>query len=293
MSLCPSIFLREKALVNDNYFCRSPRAIHELLGPSPIFVRRLWRLRARRTFRTGVSCENRRRAIIPRAAIHGIPALRGDTGVQWYNALVAGPPHKGHTIEQSQALSQLRQHMRTPIRRRQLRGLVLHHRRHPAEHPRRLVNRTASWGEPPVNGVCRWCYEKTASPQTRWHLYCLNFYRVASGQHPDEIQYTLCEICGNPSDEIDHRLAIEGARALGPAAMLRAYTLDNLRWLCRDCHRRKTQQDWQLAKFLSGCSLNWHSARRLLSQNRRWAQSFLLPCSLESAPRHRTSATNV
>ena len=34
--------------------------------------------------------------------------------------------------------------MHTPIRRRQLRGLVLHHRQHPAEHPRRLVNRTAT-----------------------------------------------------------------------------------------------------------------------------------------------------
>ena len=96
--------------------------------------------------------------------------------------------------------------MRTPIRQRQLRGLVLHQRRHASTHPRRLVNRTANWYEPPVNGVCRWCYELTASPTRRWHRYCLNAYRVASGQHPDEM---------------DHRLAIEVARALGPAAMLR------------------------------------------------------------------------
>ena len=91
-----------------------------------------------------------------------------------------------------------------------------------------------------MNGICRWCNEPTASIRTRWHLYCLNAYRVASGQHPDEIQHTLCEICGDPSDEMDHRLSIEVARALGPAAMLRAFTLDNLRWLCRSCHRRKT-----------------------------------------------------
>ena len=129
--------------------------------------------------------------------------------------------------------------MHTPIRRRQLRGLVLHHRRHPAEHPRRLVNRTASWGEPPVNGICRWCYEPTASIKTRWHRYCLNIYRVASGQHPDEIQHTLCEICGDSSEEMDHRLAIEVARTLGPAAMLRAFTPENLRWLCRGCHKRR------------------------------------------------------
>ena len=130
------------------------------------------------------------------------------------------------------------------------------HVRHPAEYPRRLVNRTARWGEPPENGICRWCYELTASPKTRWHRCCLNAYRVASGQHADEIQHTLREICGDPSDEMEHRLAIGVARALGAAAMLRAFTLDNLRWLCRSCHRRKTRQDRRLAKFLSACSLD-------------------------------------
>ena len=92
-------------------------------------------------------------------------------------------------------------------------------------------------------------------------------------------------MCGDPSDEMDHRLAIEVARALGPEALLRAFTQDNLRWLCRDCHRRKTDQDRWLAKFLSACSLDWHGARRLLGQNREWLQTFLLPCSLEPAPR--------
>ena len=82
---------------------------------------------------------------------------------------------------------------------------------------------------------------------------------------------------------MDHKLSIEVARALGPAAMLRAFTLDNLRWLCRSCHRRKTRQDRRLAKFLPACSLDWYSAKRLLSQNRRWALSFLLPCSLGPA----------
>ena len=178
--------------------------------------------------------------------------------------------------------------MKTPIRQRQLRGLVLHHRRHPAEHPRRLVNRTARWGEPPRHGICRWCYERTAHIRVRWHPYCLNAYRVASGQRPEEIQHTLCEMCGGPSDEIDHRLAINMARAQGTAAMLRAFTPDNLRWLCRSCHRRKTRQDRRLAEFLAACSLDWHSALRLFRQNRRWALSFTLLCSLEPAPRSGT-----
>ena len=181
--------------------------------------------------------------------------------------------------------------MRTPIRQRQLRGLVLHHRRHPAEHPRRLVNRTARWGEPPENGICRWCYERTAHIRTHWHAYCLNAYRVASGQHPEEIQHTLCEMCGDPSDEMDHRLAINVARALGPAAMLRAFTPENLRWLCRSCHRRKTRQDRRLAKFLAACSLDWYSVKKLLREHRRWALTFMLPCSLEPAPRSGTSAS--
>ena len=183
--------------------------------------------------------------------------------------------------------------MKTPIRQRQLRGLVLHHRLHRATHPRRLVNRIASWKEPPVAGICRWCYERTASIRTRWHPYCLNAYRVASGQHPEEIQHTLCEMCGGPSDEIDHRLAIEVARALGPAAMLRAFTPENLRFLCRSCHRRKTRQDRKLAKFMSACSLDWYAAKSLLMQNYRWALTFLLPCSLEPAPRSGTSAAGV
>ena len=80
-------------------------------------------------------------------------------------------------------------------------------------------------------------------------------------------------------------LAVEVARALGPEAMLREFTLENLRWLCRGCHRRKTRQNWRLAKFLADCSLDWHSARQLLRQHRGWAFSFMLPCSLEPAPR--------
>lgn len=114
--------------------------------------------------------------------------------------------------------------MKTPVRQRQLRGLVLHHRRHPADYPKHLVNRTARWGEPPQNGICRWWYERTAHIRTRWHPYCLNAYRAASGQHPEEIQHMLCETYGDPSDEMGHRLAINVARALGPGAMLRAFT---------------------------------------------------------------------
>ena len=47
-----------------------------------------------------------------------------------------------------------------------------------------------------------------------------------------EMRYSTrsARYAADPSDEMDHRLAIEVAHALGPAAMLRAFTLDNLRW---------------------------------------------------------------
>ena len=105
--------------------------------------------------------------------------------------------------------------MRNRVRSRRLRGLVLHHQRHPSAHPRRLVTRTAIWGEKPVYGVCRWCHEHTSAIHLTWHDYCLAAYRVASGQKPLGIQVTMCEGCGGPAAELDHRLAINVARATG------------------------------------------------------------------------------
>ena len=114
--------------------------------------------------------------------------------------------------------------MGSRIKHRRLRGLVIHHRRHPSAHPRRLVRRTRSWGERPVVGVCRWCGEHASSIQLTWHGYCLDAYRVASGQKPG-MQLTMCQDCAGPADELDHRLAINVARALGPQALRRAFTL--------------------------------------------------------------------
>lgn len=33
-----------------------------------------------------------------------------------------------------------------------------------------------------MSGFCRWCYELTVSPGTRWHPHCLSAHRVAFGQ---------------------------------------------------------------------------------------------------------------
>ena len=173
--------------------------------------------------------------------------------------------------------------MRNRVRGRRLRGLVLHHRRHPSAHPRRLVTRTVSWGEPPVRGVCRWCHEHTAAIHLTWHDYCLAAYRGASGQKPGGIQVTMCEGCGGPAAELDHRLAINVARAMGPEALRRAFTLENLHWLCSPCHRRKTRLDRRLARFLADCSLDWRRARRIWRINRARAGIFLPTlCSMDA-----------
>ena len=161
------------------------------------------------------------------------------------------------------------------VRRRRLKGLVVHHRLHTSAHPRRLVRRTSHWGEAVVRGVCRWCGDPTATLDLTWHRYCLDAYRVASGQKPDQMQVTMCEGCGGAADEVDHRLAINVARALGPQALRRAFTQENLRWLCHECHRRKTRLDWRLARYLRDCSMDWRRALRALRTNRVWIGEFL------------------
>ena len=67
--------------------------------------------------------------------------------------------------------------------------------------------------------------------------------------------------------ELDHRLAINVARAMGPEALRRAFTLENLHWLCSSCHRRKTRLDRRLARFLAACSLDWRGARQGLESS--------------------------
>ena len=61
----------------------------------------------------------------------------------------------------------------------------------------------------------------------------------------------------------------------GPEALRRAFTQENLRWLCRECHRRKTRFDWRLAWSIRACSMDWRAAIRAWEINRVWAAEFL------------------
>ena len=76
--------------------------------------------------------------------------------------------------------------------------------------------RVSEWPDSPVNGMCRWCLRTTANLRLTWHSYCYNAYRVAAGLSPQQIQKTLCQVCGDPAGELDHKLSIVVASALGP-----------------------------------------------------------------------------
>ena len=57
--------------------------------------------------------------------------------------------------------------------------------------------------------------------------------------------------CGRPGEELDHVTALVVAYASGDERqVLRAYTLDNLQWLCRRCHAEKSGNDRRTANNL-------------------------------------------
>ena len=50
--------------------------------------------------------------------------------------------------------------------------------------------------------------------------------------------------CGQPGQEIDHHVALSVAHATGSTrTILRAYMLDNLTFLCKNCHAAKSGLD--------------------------------------------------
>ena len=67
---------------------------------------------------------------------------------------------------------------------------------------------------------------------------------------------------------------------MGPEALRRSFTQENLRWLCRECHLRKTRFDRLLARYLRVCGMDWKTALHVLAANRRWAGEFLRPFGL-------------
>ena len=140
----------------------------------------------------------------------------------------------------------------TAERVRQLRGLLTHGKR---AMPHILGSRTFTRGligplgrpqrEP---GICRWCGRPACTARRRWHVTCISTYRLALGSviGPDGAPVLPMEDCpcGNPGMELDHRDALSLAWVSGdPRRILRAHTMGNLQWLCRECHAGKTRED--------------------------------------------------
>ena len=110
--------------------------------------------------------------------------------------------------------------------------------------------------------ICPWC-EEPNDGAAWWHELCVAAHSVArgvtnrvtySGLGFDSRGWVIvpadgCEECGNQIAEVDHRLALSVAverRRLGDRRWWRAWTPSNLRWLCQECHKKKTAEDRHL-----------------------------------------------
>ena len=139
-------------------------------------------------------------------------------------------------------------------RYQQLRGLVIHfHKEWPTVRLRQNFKRPLL---PPFHttkatgGTCRWCKLPTGREHLKWHPNCVHAYRAAAAQ---SLRYLWAHVerpgcpCGQPGQELDHKDALILAWTSGdPRRLVRAYSLDNILWLCRPCHREKTTNDLRL-----------------------------------------------
>ena len=140
---------------------------------------------------------------------------------------------------------------------RQLRGLLVHFR---AAWPRIRQDPTFRRGlfgtfkaYAGTAGKCRWCHLPTLR-KLRWHDDCVDAYRAATGQSLHSIWGTAkappCQ-CGQPANELDHQDALILAWTSGdPRRLVRAYSLNNLTWLCTQCHAKKTRRDLAHLKYM-------------------------------------------
>ena len=152
-----------------------------------------------------------------------------------------------------------------------MRGLIYHWREHidaGGGGARQLILWANNWADAQrkPDGCCRWCRlpiggEKRAN--ARWHDDCHTAYLIAAGNHYGIIPLDKCMGCPKAAAVTDHRLAICVAAELGAAALIRAYTLDNLQPLCQDCHNRKTRVDLLIARALNGRRLGYKDALAL------------------------------
>ena len=143
-------------------------------------------------------------------------------------------------------------------RTRSIRGLLMRVKKLPEWSPngRALVHRL-----PPLTmrtkGECWWC-KQPCDGRRVWHDDCFIAYGVASGSvyhQNSSLRYVTgdCRVCGGFMDiETDHLISLAVAceyKKHGRKGWWKAWTLNNLRPLCRLCHVAKTKNDRQLLSY--------------------------------------------
>ena len=115
---------------------------------------------------------------------------------------------------------------------------------------RSLMKNTLPQGR---NGYCRWCgLRVTGKGRRLWDEDCNRQYGMVLGNYPTPGPWreARCAQCGvlSGSLEIDHIYPIHQARESGdPKALVRAFLIENLQWLCVECHIVKSNQERRLA----------------------------------------------
>ena len=120
------------------------------------------------------------------------------------------------------------------------------HPANPLLDPRALVSPAANWRK--TKGKCPWCNQPSSEPQPGWHTLCRRYYFAARGATHYEVNgiatplvaKTRCAECGGVANEIHHIVSLAVARNTRGTEMLKAWTVQNLQWLCESCHNSKT-----------------------------------------------------
>ena len=158
---------------------------------------------------------------------------------------------------------------------RQLRGLLVHYRedlglpawQRRSDRPGRALVGGFDMGRG-TPGRCRWCRLPTDG-RKKWHPACVQGYTIAIGRtiglgNKPIITDAPCP-CGADSRELDHIVSLALAKARGDRrGLLRAYTVGNLQWLCRECHKAKTADDFRrIANLKAGRPEDWTPPERV------------------------------
>ena len=96
-------------------------------------------------------------------------------------------------------------------------------------------------------GNCLWCGQRVGRGQRTWHNTCVVWHSITRGQRRSVggqwvVKPQSCP-CGQPAQELDHHTPVMLAARRGIRSYVRAFLPENLQWLCRECHRRKTKED--------------------------------------------------